>query len=133
MTYKPGQSGNPRGRPKGTSPAAKLSKAIEQDLSGIIAAMVDSAKTGDTSAAKLLLDRVIPALKPLQQPVRINGLSGKTLSNQGSAIITAMGAGNLSSEQAQDMLSSLVRLSKLIEIDEIERRLSALEEQRGYN
>ena len=77
MAFNKGQSGNPKGRPKGTSQAAKLRQAIEGDLSDIITALVESAKAGDTSAAKLLLDRAIPALRPQQQAVIIPGISNQ--------------------------------------------------------
>lgn len=57
-----GQSGNPAGRPTGsrnriTNEARKL---IEANTSEILEAMVIAAKKGDTGAAKLLLDRVLP-------------------------------------------------------------------------
>lgn len=127
MVFKAGQSGNPSGRPKGTGKADKLRQAIEADVPDIITAMVDQAKDGDTSAAKLLLDRVIPALKPQAVAAPISGLNGITLSAQGKAIIDAMGAGQLAPEQAQAMLAGLASLSKIIEADEIERRLTELE------
>jgi hypothetical protein len=125
--FEKGQSGNPAGRKRGTSHADKLRRAIENDLPDIIDAMVSAAKSGDTSASKLLLDRVIPNLKPVQQNVSVNAMEGKTLSDQGASIIAAMGSGNLTPEHAQAMLSALGILGKIREMDVIERRLAALE------
>lgn len=127
--FKKGESGNPNGRPRGASQAAKLRQAIENDLQDIIQALVEKAKEGDTAAAKLLLDRVVPAIKPVQQAASVDALKGKSLSQQGSTIIEAMGSGELTPEQAQAMLSGLASLSKIREADEIERRLTKLEKE----
>ena len=125
MTFTKGQSGNPSGRPKGTSQAGKLRKAIEGDLPDIIAALVSAAKTGDTSASKLLLDRVMPSLKPMQQAVSVD-VRG-SLSDQGASIVAAMGAGTIAPEHAQSMLAGIASLSKIIEIDDFDRRITELE------
>ena len=127
--FEKGQSGNPQGRPKGVGQAEKLRQAIEADVPDIITAMVDAAKDGDTSAAKLLLDRSIPAIKPTQQTASVDGLSGKTLSEQGAFIIEAMGSGDLSPEQAQQMLAGLASLSKIREVDDLVKRIEQLEDK----
>jgi hypothetical protein len=129
MVFHKGKSGNPAGRPKGTGQAMKLREAIEADIPEIIAAMVIAAKDGDTGAAKLLLDRVIPALKPQGVAAHIDGLNSSSLSEQGKVVISAMGAGQLTPEQAQQMLAGLASLSKIIEVDDLERRLTELEKQ----
>ncbi|EIC23791.1 DUF5681 domain-containing protein [Thiorhodovibrio frisius] len=65
MPWKPGQSGNKTGRPRGSINFAKLRKAIADDIPEILEAMVAAAKGGDVAAAKLLLDRALPPLKPV--------------------------------------------------------------------
>ncbi len=126
--FEKGQSGNPAGRKRGTGHAAKLRKAIEDDLPAIIDALVGAAKSGDTSASKLLIDRVLPTLKPVQQNVTVRGLTGRNLSDQGTVIVAAMGRGSMTPDQAQAMLASLASLARIIETDELEKRISALEE-----
>jgi len=127
--FKKGQSGNPEGRKPGSGYASKLRNAIEDDLPDIIKSVVEQAKDGDTAAAKLLLDRVVPALKPQQEATVVEGLTGKSPSEQGTAIINAMGAGLLSPDQSQAMLAGLANMMKIVEIDELEKRLSALEKK----
>lgn len=125
--FEKGQSGNPAGRKPGTSHAQKLREAIEGDLPDIIDAMTQAAKSGDTSAAKLLLERSIPAYKPTQHSAAVGDLSQQSLTDQGTAIIEAMGHGRISPDQAQAMLAGLASLSKIREIDDLEQRLSRLE------
>lgn len=127
MPFEKGKSGNPTGRPRGVGLSAGLRKAIEESAQDIIDAMVSAAVAGDTAAGKALLDRVVPALKPQQQAKCIRGLKGKRLVDQGAAIIEAMGNAQLTPEQAQQMLAGLASLSKIIEVDDLEKRLTKLE------
>jgi hypothetical protein len=69
--FLPGTIANPKGRTpiaKGGKPnAAGLARiAIEENLIGVIESLVENALAGDTSAAKILLDRVSPALKSIE-------------------------------------------------------------------
>ncbi|MCB1769014.1 MAG: hypothetical protein KDJ31_04815 [Candidatus Competibacteraceae bacterium] len=62
--WQPGQSGNPRGR----RPDCAVSKArarISRNLPAIIDALVKAALAGDASASRLLLERVVPAMRPV--------------------------------------------------------------------
>ena len=63
--FLPDQSGNPNGRPKGTGTIAKLREAIQDEIPEIIDALVAAAKSGDVSAAKILIDKVVPTMKPV--------------------------------------------------------------------
>lgn len=63
-TWQPGQSGNPAGR-RLDSAVLKARRAIAKDLPAIIGKLVELALAGDTSAAKILVERAIPALRPV--------------------------------------------------------------------
>src|SRR5664279_3842241 len=59
--YKPGQSGNPSGRPKGLIGAAlfkQLRKSGGKDLELIIAGIISSARKGDAKAFSTIRDSI---------------------------------------------------------------------------
>ena len=69
--FRPGQSGNPAGRPKGARHATTV--AIEALLEGeaetIARKAIDAAKAGDMVAIRLVLDRICPPRK--SRPIHI--------------------------------------------------------------
>jgi hypothetical protein len=121
-----GQSGNPQGRPVGSSLSGKLQRAIEKDFDGIVSALVGQALAGDTQAASLLLSPACPALKPTQQPVAVN-LDGETLTDKAGAVLDAVGRAMLSPGDAKQLLDGLAAVSKIVETDELTRRIEVLE------
>lgn len=107
--FQKGRSGNPAGRPKGTKNRVTLMKvALELDLrtrlkhdaQEILDKAIDMAKNGDQAMIKLLIDKMIPTSKAIddeptkervqvvisQLPSRdvvINGTSSKELIEEG--------------------------------------------------
>jgi hypothetical protein len=89
-----GVSGNPGGRPKSGAPTAlqlirKLSKEsleeeIHKEALAVVKVVVKAAKAGDMVAAKMLLDRVLPAPRGLD-PASTKALGGIQIVIQGTA------------------------------------------------
>ncbi|MEI6068494.1 MAG: DUF5681 domain-containing protein [Methylococcaceae bacterium] len=123
--FKPGQSGNPKGRPKNKTPATLLRKSIIDDMPDIILKLVEQAKEGDTAAAKILLDRCVPSLKP--QAMAINLPVNGTLAEQGGEIIRATLSGQIPPDIGSQLITALANQSKIIEIDELTKRIEILE------
>ncbi len=127
-TFKKGVSGNPNGRPKGSGLAGRLRKFIADDADEILQSVIDQAKAGDLAAAKLLLDRIVPPLKPEAQAVQIDALSGSgDLVGKADAVIHAVGSGDIAPDIAAQLISAVATLAKVIEIDQLEKRLEQLE------
>jgi hypothetical protein len=91
---------------------------------------VKNAKEGDTAAARLVLERVVPALKPTEQGVPVEMPAGASLEVQGAAIVAAAASGELPTGNASQLLQAIAALGNLRAIDDFERRLRALEMQK---
>ena len=124
--WKPGRSGNPAGRRPGSGAVQKLRQAIEDSLPEIIKCLADKAKAGDIGAARLLLERTIPALKPVEAPQALQ-IDANDLSGQAKEIVALAASGQVSLTQATQLVTALGTVGKLIEVDELERRLQILE------
>ena len=129
-TWKPGQSGNPKGRTPGSGEIGKLRASISQHVPGIIDAMVSKAMEGDSGAARLLLERALPPIKASEQ-VHILNLPEGTLTEQGRAVLSAVAAGELPPAQGAQLVAAIGQLARVVEIDELERRIAALEGSRN--
>jgi hypothetical protein len=70
--------------------------------------------------------QIFARLTPPGFPVAIGKLGG-TLADQGRSVIQKLGTGELTPEQAAQILQSLSGLVKIIETDELEKRVAALE------
>lgn len=127
--FKPGQSGNPKGRPPGASAVAKLRADLAKDVPEIIKVLVTNAKAGDAQAARLVLERVLPPVKAMEQPVPIDLPEGAGLADTGRAVLDAAAAGDLAPGQAAQLMAGLSGLAKLIETDELAARVAALEKR----
>ena len=126
-TFKKGVSGNSKGREPGKTASAKLRKAIETEANDIIKVLVKQAKDGDTQAAKILLDRTVPSLKPQALPINIP--VGETLPDTGNHVVDATMTGSIPPDIGVQLIRALTDQSKLVELEEISKRLVRLEKQ----
>lgn len=126
--YKPGQSGNPKGRPKGIKDArTQWREALGEHGQALVSKAVELALAGDTQALKLCIDRAIPAYRPAAEPVTFK-LSGDSLTEQAESILAAVSKGQLDPQTGKALIDAISSLTKILEIDDIQRRLDALEE-----
>ena len=128
--WKPGQTGNPKGRPPGQSEITTLRKSIMNDAPEILAGLVTAAKAGDVQAARLILERVLPPVKPMEQAIELD-LAGDTLTDQGRAVLSAVAAGALAPAQGSQLIAAIGALARVAEIDELSTRITKLEESKN--
>ena len=124
--WKPGESGNPKGRMPGTGEVAAIRAAIADRVPDLLTAMMARALDGDVGAARLLLERAIAPLKAAEQPQAMN-LPDGTLTDQGRAVLASVAAGELAPGQGAALLGAIGTLARVTEIDELTARIAALE------
>ena len=128
--WKPGQSGNPNGRPAGTGEVGKLRAAIAKRVPDLLDAMMTKALDGDVGAARLLLERAIAPLKAMEPTLALT-LPDGTLTDQGHAVLRSVADGVLAPSQGAALLGAIGTLARVTEIDELETRIAALEVRNG--
>lgn len=121
--WKPGQSGNPGGR---SSQTAKLRAKLATGSEAVIKIVMDAAKSGDMQACRLILERMVPAIKPVSEPIQFD-FSGSTPTEQARSIMAAIAAGDIPPDQGRALIEALASVAKITELDELSRRLAALE------
>jgi hypothetical protein len=124
--WKAGQSGNPAGRPPGQSDITKLRAMLMPKAPELLETVFKAAKGGDMVAARLILERILPAVKPTEQALGFP-LIGNSLADKGKAVMDAVSAGELSPSQGSQLITAIGALVRVVEIDEFERRLTELE------
>jgi hypothetical protein len=129
MAFKPGQSGNPKGRAPGSKDKRqRWREALAERLPDLIEQLEAKARAGDQFAIKMILERVAPPLRPQGPTVLIPELaSAGTLVDKAEAILKATGEGLLPVDTARALLDSVAALAKIREVDDILRRVEALE------
>lgn len=132
--FKPGQSGNLKGKPVGTrSKSTQLLLALmEGDAANITKAVIDAAKGGDLMAAKIILDRLVPPAK--ERPVNVDLPDTKTaegVSAAQSAILQAVAGGNLLPGEAATLSSIVESKRRAIETQDLSDRITKLESKKN--
>ena len=130
--YRKGQSGNPRGRPEGSRHATTLAveKLLDGEAEQIGRKAIELAKSGDTVALRLCLERIAPVRKG--RPISIalpTMLTPADVTTAMSAIISQMAEGEITPDEAATAASVIETKRKALETEELDRRLIALEQQ----
>jgi hypothetical protein len=123
-----GTSNNPAGRPAGVGPVAKLRRELLSDekIGPLVAKVYEMAMAGDLVAARLILDRVLPALKAQAANIQVAIPTG-TLTEKALALLEAAAGGSLPPDVAAEMITALSRIVTIEQATELKARLDALE------
>jgi hypothetical protein len=116
------------GRPPGRGAVAELRDKLAQDMDQIISKVREQALAGDLQAARIVLDRVLPSLRPVEMPQAMDVPEG-TLAEQAHAVVQAVAAGEIAPGQAVQIITALGGVAKIIETTELVARIEALEEK----
>jgi hypothetical protein len=129
--FKPGQSGNPKGRTKGSR--NQMTLAMEALLDGESEALtrkaIELALGGDITALRLCLDRVLPPRK--DRPINFEMPAIATIEDAPAAmaaITSAVANGDITVTEAADVSRLVETYVRAVEASDLEKRLRAIEE-----
>jgi hypothetical protein len=130
MTFKPGQSGNPAGKPPGAR--NRTTRAVEELLDGeadtLTRKAIELAKAGDMQALRLCLDRIAPTRKDRYVPIDLPALDSAADAVKASAVImAALSAGDLSPSEASELSKLVGNYVTALTAADFEKRLAQLE------
>ncbi len=129
MPFKPGQSGNPKGRPRRTDSEQALRERIRKAAPRVIDALLAAAEAGDVTAGKALLGYVMPPYKAVDRPVSVPMPDDMSdLNAATNADLKALATGALTPDQAASVAATIASLARTLEYAELESRLSHLED-----
>ncbi|OJV15375.1 MAG: hypothetical protein BGO27_02340 [Alphaproteobacteria bacterium 33-17] len=128
---KGGPSPNPSGRPKGSQNKAIMAvqQLLDDEGEGIARKAIELALSGDITAIKCVLERIIPPAK--SRPITIDLPEMSSVQDTllaTSKVITEVSQGNLTPQDGLLMMGLLEKFAKTLEVSELEKRISNLEE-----
>lgn len=101
---------------------------MAQDAQEIVTAVTSAAKAGDMTAARIVLDRLCPVRKGA--PVRFSLPAMTTAADVAqavSAVLAEVAAGNLTPDEAAQVVAIMEARRRALETTELEARITALE------
>ena len=121
-TFAPGVSGNPGGRSGQTK---ALREKLAEGADAVTRKVLAAAKKGDMQACRLILERLVPPLKPVSEPVEFP-LDSTDLPACARSILAAVAAGAIPPDQGKALIDSVVSMARVIEVAELEKQLAEL-------
>jgi hypothetical protein len=130
---RPFKQGNP-GRPPGSK--NKITQVLEQFAEGqaeqLLRIVIEQALAGDVTCQRMMLDRVYPPPKGRPINVRIPPINGpQDALSSIAAIFSAIREGQLTPDEIGALSMVVGRFIQIIELQDHERRIAALEQARG--
>jgi hypothetical protein len=131
MTFKPGQSGNPDGRPKGARNRATVAaeRLLDGEADKLTRKAIELAKEGDTTALRLCIERILPARK--DRPVSFDMPRIETVADSvkaAAAIASAVADGELTPMEAAELSRVVDGYTRAVETVDLAARLTRLEQ-----
>ena len=130
--FKKGQSGNPKGKPKGARHRASLMAEMlfESEIEEVCHCVIEQAKEGNMQAARIILDRLLPPKKDRPINFKLPMISNAADALEASRLIChAVGNGEITPLEVES-LSKIVKIqAKNIDLFNFGNRIEAIEKE----
>lgn len=132
IRFQKGQSGNPKGRPQGSRNRASLmaEQLFAEDVESVCKAVIDKAKAGDMSAAKIILDRLLPAKKDAPVNIQLPEITtAHDVLKAVQCVTQAIANGSITPSEGEALARVLNIHATAVELYEFEHALNQFEQK----
>ncbi|MES3054593.1 hypothetical protein O6V14_03010 [Sphingomonas faeni] len=124
--FGPGNPGKPKGARSRATMAAEALLAGEAE--GLTRKAIEMGLEGDTVALRLCLERLVPPRKDSPITIELPSItSAADVVSASAAVLSAVGAGEISPDEAGRVMALLTAHKNIVETGDLERRIAALE------
>lgn len=121
-------SPNPKGRPPGIKERkAKVTEKLLDNVNGILDKMIQQALEGDSAAAALVVNRVLPVLRPQSEKVTFVLDADASISKQVEQVLAAIANGEVAPDVGKKIIEAVQSLASVRAIEDLEKRITELE------
>ena len=131
--WRPGESGNPAGRPRGLKNKTTLAAEalLEGEAEALTRKAVELALAGDVTALRLCLDRIVPARRDRYVTFDLPPLTtAADAVTAAAAVTTAVASGDLTPSEAAEIAKVVDMFTRALETHDHAERIAKLEAQR---
>jgi len=132
MTFLPGQSGNPAGRPRGSrnKKTLMLEALLDDESEALMRRVIGLAKMGDDVAMRLVFARMLPPRRERPVPLELPRIESEADARRASAdVIEALSAGEVSPQEAEHVLRAIGAAAIVMQSSELGERMKWLQER----
>jgi hypothetical protein len=130
MTFQPGQSGNPAGRPRGlrNKKTIALEGLVDGEAEAVMQKMITLAKMGDDVAMRLCVERMMAPRRERPVPLALPRIETDADARRASAdILEALAEGEITPKEAEHLLRAVAGAAVITQSSEIVARLDRIE------
>ncbi len=96
----------------------------------VISKLIELAKAGDVPAARCLIERVLPAVRPESLPVMLPTVAAATTATEQAAqVIKAAVSGEIAPDVAADLLAGIANAARVADFDKVAEEVRQLREE----
>jgi hypothetical protein len=131
MPFRPGQSGNAKGRPRGVSPllTGKIRQLVEKDAVAIVSGIIEAAKLGDPAARQIFVRYLLPRHRYVSDPIQLPVIDNLAEARSQIAKLASLGMQGLIDLDSMLTLSRTIALAAGLRLEELEDILEAREDE----
>ncbi|MGA2404716.1 MAG: DUF5681 domain-containing protein [Syntrophobacteraceae bacterium] len=130
--FQKGQSGNPKGKPKGTRNKTTViaQNLLDGEAEALVRKAVELALKGDLACLRVCLERLVPPKKDAPMEIDLPEIGAiADIPKLFVALTAKLREGEITPSETRTLIDFADGIRKSLEVAELERRISALEEK----